>query len=59
MCFFSTFVTENTPCLCFHCSYVRWLVKVGAFLLYGELFSYCAPTLDACREKRDKWLQSH
>nr|DAX40355.1 MAG TPA: hypothetical protein [Caudoviricetes sp.] len=45
--------------MCFHCSYVHWLVKVGAFLLYGELFSYCAPTLEACREKRDKWLQSH
>ena len=23
----------------------------------GELFSCCAPTLEACREKRDKWLE--
>jgi hypothetical protein len=23
----------------------------------GELFSTVAPTLEACREKRDKWLQ--
>ena len=22
----------------------------------GELFSCCAPTLEACRERRDKWL---
>jgi hypothetical protein len=24
----------------------------------GELFSTVAPTLEACREKRDKWLQA-
>lgn len=24
----------------------------------GELFSCVAPTLDQCREKRDRWLQS-
>ena len=24
----------------------------------GELFSCCAPTLEACRERRDKWLNS-
>ena len=23
----------------------------------GELFSCCAPTLKACRAKRDKWMQ--
>ena len=22
----------------------------------GELFACCAPTLEACRESRDKWL---
>ena len=25
----------------------------------GELFSCCAPTLEQCRERRDKWLSSH
>lgn len=24
----------------------------------GELFSCCAPTLEVCRERLDKWLQS-
>lgn len=24
----------------------------------GELFACCAPTLEACRERRDKWLSS-
>ena len=24
----------------------------------GELFSCCAPTLEQCRERRDKWLSS-
>lgn len=24
----------------------------------GELFACCAPTLEACRGKRDKWLKS-
>ena len=24
----------------------------------GELFSCCAPTLETCRERRDKWLSS-
>lgn len=24
----------------------------------GDLFACCAPTLEACREKRDKWLSS-
>lgn len=23
----------------------------------GDLFSCCAPTLEKCREKRDKWLE--
>lgn len=23
----------------------------------GELFSCCAPTLKACREKRDRWIE--
>ena len=23
----------------------------------GELFSCCAPTLEACRKKRDEWLE--
>jgi hypothetical protein len=24
----------------------------------GELFACCAPTLEACRERRDKWLDA-
>ena len=24
----------------------------------GELFACCAPTLEECRERRDKWLSS-
>lgn len=24
----------------------------------GDLFAYCAPSLEACREKRDIWLRS-
>lgn len=24
----------------------------------GDLFACCAPTLEACRAKRDKWLQT-
>ena len=24
----------------------------------GELFACCAPTLEACRERRDKWLEA-
>nr|DAF51144.1 MAG TPA: hypothetical protein [Siphoviridae sp. ct4Uy2]DAZ48280.1 MAG TPA: hypothetical protein [Caudoviricetes sp.] len=30
---FSTFAFENTSFWCFHCSYVRWLVKVGAIFV--------------------------
>lgn len=25
----------------------------------GELFSCCRPTLEACREARDKWMFNH
>lgn len=25
----------------------------------GELFSCCAPTLESCREKMDKWMRKH